>query len=1156
MKPIDISIVVPIYRCEDSLRKCLDSLVSQDGPASIEILLVNDGSPDNEQEIIDLYAENYPEVVRSFKKENGGLADARNFGVQRARGSYIGFVDSDDYVEPDMFSALFESANRNRAQVAIGRYWHHALDGTVKLQCDLGWNEDQVYHGSEFLLTQRSMVVWNKIYSRDLILDRPQPKRWFEDVAWTPEVMTNASRAVFIDRGFYHYIRREGSIASSHYDSRTLEGIGSVDLAVRNCNPEFRDHVQYMAIRRMLFEATVRPPYADKYIEKAQQLLCNSKDNRFVQADDVLQDATLKIRDPQWTPIPKRIYFFPETTHSTDDERLAAAGYSDLELVDLSKQSSEFETLPQHVDLLPPDEAEALTALSYVTRFGGIYLGRGFEVVGPVAPLLIEPAFVAVDSEGIASFHAFGGRAKSPFLLQWYELCLDKLASGVRAALHVALLELIKPLRLRAPGHSIASEVRILSVGESYEGDGSPSVFRKSARDHSTRTSASSAAPGQPSERLSPSNSGAQNLTSDHEQLVLLQERNRALSRKLQKALEETDAIRGSVRWAIGRRFGFLERSRSFSILRGVWRIAKASRDPHVRIKRGYVRLLEGSNIVPNSVLFESYYGRSIGSSPLALFEAWLQRNDYSKFSFTWVYEGSAEPFFPFQLPADVKVSFVRRDSSEYYSALARSEYLFNDVTFFFDFIKRPGQKYINTWHSITVKSLGYDMPGKPLDQKNVVRNFLSADFLVAANPFVADDTFLRAHFLDGIFAGNILKTGHPRSDLTLKADRTSVESEIQSVNSRYLFRSSAPTIVYAPTWRGNDIRQPSDDVRYYARVCAELRTAFPHCNVVFRPHQITFSALEPEVEGLVAPPMIDANRLFSITDLLITDYSSIFYDFLVTKRPVAFLLHDLEQYRAERGLYIDYENLPGPVAFDIDSLVRFVGELIAGDFTPSELYVETAVWSGPWDDGSVSMRTLKNVLDGVDPEFIDARGEGSRRSVAIYPGPLKGGALNFRVFNAARALADRGYEVSVLVDDSRHPKFVYTIERLLESGIRVVGRSPHFTTLLGEEVAVRHEAAFGPTIFFRGLVEQAFQREWRRCFGDVEFDTVVLLDRRSHAFSRLLGCRGRLKILWPEDSHFPAFGKESGDKVAWEALYENWQRVTTIDELLDYFPN
>ena len=111
-----VSVIVPVYKTEAYLAKCLDSLVNQT-LKDIEIIVVNDGSPDNSQNIIDEYVKNYPEKVRSYIKENGGLSDARNYGVERAFGEYLMFVDSDDYLDVDALKHIYQEAEHAKTDV-------------------------------------------------------------------------------------------------------------------------------------------------------------------------------------------------------------------------------------------------------------------------------------------------------------------------------------------------------------------------------------------------------------------------------------------------------------------------------------------------------------------------------------------------------------------------------------------------------------------------------------------------------------------------------------------------------------------------------------------------------------------------------------------------------------------------------------------------------------------------------------------------------------------------------------------------------------------------------------------------------------------------------------------------------------------------------
>ena len=113
-----ISVIVPIYNVENYLEKCLNSLVNQT-LQEIEILVINDGSTDDSQKIIEVFQNKFPQKIKAFTKENGGLSDARNFGIERARGEFIAFVDSDDYVSARMMEEMYGLAKKHEAEIVI-----------------------------------------------------------------------------------------------------------------------------------------------------------------------------------------------------------------------------------------------------------------------------------------------------------------------------------------------------------------------------------------------------------------------------------------------------------------------------------------------------------------------------------------------------------------------------------------------------------------------------------------------------------------------------------------------------------------------------------------------------------------------------------------------------------------------------------------------------------------------------------------------------------------------------------------------------------------------------------------------------------------------------------------------------------------------------
>lgn len=203
---IDVSIIVPVYNVQDYLPKCLDSLLAQTYK-NIEIIVVNDGSPDDSQRVIDEYAARDSRIV-AVSKPNGGLSDARNFGMQYAQGEYIGFVDGDDYVEPDMYEKMLTKAKQEDSDIVECNLFHNYPD---KFDVEIG---KEIYDKHEMIRVGRS-VVWNKIYKKDWLFNTSvkfSVGMIHEDVEFFVKLVPFINQISYIKEAGIHYVFRSQSI--------------------------------------------------------------------------------------------------------------------------------------------------------------------------------------------------------------------------------------------------------------------------------------------------------------------------------------------------------------------------------------------------------------------------------------------------------------------------------------------------------------------------------------------------------------------------------------------------------------------------------------------------------------------------------------------------------------------------------------------------------------------------------------------------------------------------------------------------------------------------------------------------------------------------------------------------------------------------------
>ncbi|MBR5427937.1 MAG: glycosyltransferase [Clostridia bacterium] len=219
-----ISVIIPVYNTQDYIEHCVRSVLSQTY-SDLQVILVDDGSPDDSGRIIDAFED--PRVL-VIHQENGGLSAARNTGLDNATGEYIGFIDGDDFVEPDMFETLLGAMDS--AQADIAQCGYIADDLTVG-EFDRGDGKIRVFDRDDAILSLVrndvfEQVVWNKLYKREVIGDiRFHVGKFHEDEFFSWRVFYNSKKIADINRICYHYVQRAGSIMGQKFSAKRLHAL-------------------------------------------------------------------------------------------------------------------------------------------------------------------------------------------------------------------------------------------------------------------------------------------------------------------------------------------------------------------------------------------------------------------------------------------------------------------------------------------------------------------------------------------------------------------------------------------------------------------------------------------------------------------------------------------------------------------------------------------------------------------------------------------------------------------------------------------------------------------------------------------------------------------------------------------------------------------
>ena len=214
-----LSVVIPIFRVEKYLSKCVESVLAQTYP-NLEIILVDDGSDDACPEICDQFEKNNKNVL-AFHKQNGGLSDTRNYGIQKSKGSWVLFLDSDDYLDSDYIESLMSFLFKTQADMVIGGFTNEWEDGTIIRY--MGCKSDQLYETKTAMKElcygdNIAIFACAKIIRRNTAIKYPFPiGKLHEDVATTYKYLMDCSRIAVSSAKGYHYVNRKGSILTQNF---------------------------------------------------------------------------------------------------------------------------------------------------------------------------------------------------------------------------------------------------------------------------------------------------------------------------------------------------------------------------------------------------------------------------------------------------------------------------------------------------------------------------------------------------------------------------------------------------------------------------------------------------------------------------------------------------------------------------------------------------------------------------------------------------------------------------------------------------------------------------------------------------------------------------------------------------------------------------
>ncbi|MFF4954436.1 bifunctional glycosyltransferase/CDP-glycerol:glycerophosphate glycerophosphotransferase [Streptomyces chattanoogensis] len=893
----DVSVVVIVYNDADRLPTAVQSVLDQT-LRDVEVVIVDDCSTDRSFEVAQHLAATHPERVRAFQlPENSGAGgEPRNAGIQHTTGKYVMFLDSDDVLEQNACRNMLEAAEETGSDIVSGL--------CVRLHKDTRNQKRDEWYAWLYATTRTlesvtelpDLFVWdtlstNKCYRRDFLIEHDLrfPKGMFyEDLMFIADAYLAARRITLIpNQVYFWHVHQQAAVKSvtnrrhemTNYEHR-LEIHRRIDalLAERGLTEmrlakdvKFLKHDLVLHLRDLPFRDEA---YRREFAELSREYLAGIAPEAYERVQPIQAICAYLLQQGDWDNL------IPAVDTLTNRDKVSSP---------LAERDGRIYWCDGHFDdefgrgVLDVTDAgyhekpvNKLFLRNQLTRFH--QSGRGVALAGRIT----NPLGVIPPGARLSGVLEFSARRRSLQSFRFPVRVLRHEGDAVHWETAADLTAKLRPLGIVDT---------IWDVRLSLDVDGVRTTTRLTVAD--TELS------GEP-----------------------LPVRPR-LTRMVADHLEPHVSARGHLAFRLVSESRSSERVQEL-IARGVrgkpgtlaktgYRKAKALRKKVVSGDsklRAYHEVFSRLPVKKRTVVFESHLGKQYSDSPRAIYEE--MRRQGLDFEAIWSYAGSPKDF-----PQDV--TLVRRWSLPYLKALAQAEFWVDNQSYPLKLTKRPETTYLQTWHGSALKNMGFDQPSlKAQTRQQQAEQQRSLDrfdrFLIRSEHDV--HTLAKAFRLK---EKTLLRVGYPRNDALVRARQREAElgrRERGALAAELGIPDDRTVLLYAPTFRKAGGRHGRFalpfDVERFAEQFGDRYV------LLVRSHYLNHVVLPPTVEGKVIDVSArhDVTPILELADGLITDYSSVMFDYALLDRPLVFFTYDYDEYVHEgRGTYFDLlEHAPGPV--------------------------------------------------------------------------------------------------------------------------------------------------------------------------------------------------------------------------------------------------
>lgn len=501
-----------------------------------------------------------------------------------------------------------------------------------------------------------------------------------------------------------------------------------------------------------------------------------------------------------------------------------------------------------------------------------------------------------------------------------------------------------------------------------------------------------------------------------------------------------------------------------------------------------YKKLKVDSNII----YIESQQGRTLNGNMFYLIKELTSNDEYSKYKiYASIQKSKYEDAVLLLEKYNIKnLNLIITGSKLYYKICATAKYLITDTSFLPFFIKKEGQEILNTWHGTPLKCLGKSDKKNYSAIGNIQKNFNIADYLLYANEFTRDH-IIEDYMLENVCKAKVILTGYPRNEAFFNDSRRQELRKELEVDEKQV-------IAYMPTWR--ETYEKNDDIINTTYLLYQLMELDKNLNE----NQILYINLHPLAKNKIDLEIFDNIKPFpkeyetydflNISDCLITDYSSVFFDYATTKRKIIIFDYDKEKYLKQRGLYFSIDDLPFPQVQTVTDLMH--------EINTEKKYDDTQFIKSfcKYDEAKISKKICEKFIlkkeNLIKEEKIK---DNKKENIIMYVGNLAANGITSSARNLLKNinLEDKNFyltfdsnkikkNVEQLLTFPKNVKYLSTMGRTNLSLIQKIG-----IVLLGKEIC--------PISLYNKIMKDAYKDEFKRLYGEARIDKVIQFSGYEH---------------------------------------------------------